>query len=356
MIDIVCAGDVVLRMAPEQPDGCAGSGNDEPSRKCEAGAMGFAISGSAAVTGIALNRLGVFTPIMGRISDDVVGRGVIPTVFREYGGTWQHLHMARGVKSSYIMELGGAEACRIQSLDAQKEFSSDDIDFNIVSKSRILHVAVSDLMESLIAGGAEELKYIIARAREGSVAVSLHVEGGLPPEAFKKDIAPLADIVVTSSGYIRAGEMRAAALYARDMIDAGVKAVAIKVADAGLYVQTSGRIGLKHVAGVGDINLENWAGRVLFSAPFKAHGRFAGTADCVVAGLLAGMATGRTIEESVDLACAADAFFEMEKKSVMGITSMEKITERIENGWDKKTSAIDTGLPYDEALKMYCAK
>ncbi len=352
MIDIVCAGDVVLRMAPEQPDGCSG----EVPRKCEAGAMGFAISGSAAVTGIALNRLGVFTPIMGRISDDVVGRGVIPTVFREYGGTWQHLHMVRGVKSSYIMEVGGAEPCRIQSLDAQKEFSSDDIDFNIVSKSRILHIAVSDMMERLIADGAAELKYIIAKAREAGVAVSLHVEGGLTPETFKTDIAPLADIVVTSSSYIGTGEMQAVTLYTQALIDAGAKAVAIKVADAGFYVQTSGRIDLKHVAGVGDINLENWAGRKLFSPPFKAHGRFAGAADCAVAGMLAGMATGRTIEESVDLACAADAFFEMEEQSVTGIASMEKITERIENGWDKKPSAVDVGLPYDEALKMYCAK
>jgi sugar/nucleoside kinase (ribokinase family) len=123
---------------------------------------------------------------------------------------------------------------------------------------------------------------------------------------------------------------------AADMLALGARIVALKLGDRGLYLRT-GPDGAPFLGG------DTWKNRELWASCFVPEPLVGttGSGDATIAGFLAAILRGQTVEDALTSAVAVGACNVEAPDALSGICSWEETQARIAAGWPRSPVAID---------------
>lgn len=333
-----------------------------PGRLIEVKGLNLALGGVVANTGLAMRKFGRRIALMGVVGNDMLGDFV--------AGKLQAQGMASGIRRTnkagtaygIVIAQPGTDRIFLEDPGCNGIFTSADINYDTVRKSRLFHFGYPTLMKSLFVNSGAELRKLLAGARKLGVTTSLDMTLPDPDSpAGKADwptilaaVLPYVDIFVPSieeilfmlepKRYARilsgaaGGDIIAAV--SPDLVERlgnrllamGVKVLMIKAGQRGAYLRT-GDIGKLNAATPLNLPAENWNGRDLWIPAFPADPRrvrnACGAGDCAVAGFLAAMLEGADIEKTGRYAMLAG------RDNLYGIDSLGGLSD-----WKRMTNMI----------------
>jgi sugar/nucleoside kinase (ribokinase family) len=324
MADVTCLGifvaDVIARPVDEYP-------RRGELALCEA--ITPSIGGCAANTGIGLQKLGVSTGVMGKVGRDGFGefvKGVLAENGLETNGVAED--DAASTSATMVMVAGDGERSFVHCIGANARLTEDDVDWELIAGSKLLHIAGHFLMPSF--DGAPCAR-VLRRAREMGITTALDTAwdaSGRWLETLRPTL-PYIDYFVPSYSEAR---RCVEGLTGRDtpenvarfFQEQGVGTVALKMGEAGSYLRGAAQDGYPEY-------------RV---PPFRVRALDAtGAGDAFAAGFLAGVMNGFDLELTGKLANAVGACCVTQVGTVAGIRPLDEtlrfIKEQEKSGWHK---------------------
>lgn len=233
--------------------------------------------GEIATAMVGLQRLGLRTRYAGRFGDDMAGTFGINSLESE-GVDIEFAEIVRGARTQIafiVVDERSGERTVIWKRDAKLAYAADGAPSSIVDNARILHITPHDTQACIV---------LARRAKEVGTVVSIDLDNAFPG---LEDLLPLVDILITSAEWparmFGIDNKREALTTLRDKY--GAKVVGITLGENGslilcenAFIETSGFPvpgGCKDTTGAGD--------------SFRA-------------GLLFGLVSGVSIEESARMA------------------------------------------------------
>jgi len=309
MSDIICLGilvaDVIARPVDSYP---------APGKLQLCDEMRPTIGGCAANTGIGLQKLGIETGVIGKVGRDGFGEMVRATL-EENGLDVRGVSTDAEVSTSATMVMIASDSERsfIHYTGANATFTADDVDWSLMENAKLLHVAGHGVMPAF---DGQPCADVLRRAKEMGLETALDTAGDASPEWMEHLLptlpyidyfVPSYDEVISCLPAPKSGAhtpQRAA----RAFLDEGVKVVALKMGEAGCYIND---------------------GQNEWSIPaFRVEAKDAtGAGDAFAAGFLAGVRRGFGLEKSGRLGNATGACCVTQVGTVAGIRSLEETLE-----------------------------
>lgn len=388
MLDAVCAGHVCLDLVPtflSQPPQL--SDIFVPGKLTDIGALQIAAGGSIVNTGVALSKFGMKTTVMALIGDDELGALTSETLMKE-GMSGDYLTVRKGASTSYsiVLSVPGYDRMFLENQGTNYEFGPEDIDWEVVKDTRLFHIGYISHLQRLYENDGELLEEILKKAKDCGATTSLDTAmPDLASDAARCDwqrifarCMPYVDIFCPSveellymtdpCEYWRLHDMDWDILHnlsidvisamASRMVGMGAKIVYVKCGYLGQYLKTAPATEM-HDGGRGfPENIEEWASKDIFSAPFRVREvrSTIGAGGVAIAGLLCGILSGETPEESLQLACAAAAYCVKSLSAVGDLATVEKMKSKIDGGWEKLSiNYLGPLFSYDPDKRLYTA-
>lgn len=262
--------------------------------------------GCAANTGVALAKIGVSTAVIGKVGVDGLGDFMVGVLER-------HGIDARGVtrepsvgtSGTMVMVRSDGERSFIHYIGANASLTENDVNFESLKGTRILHIAGSLVMPGM---DGEPTARVLGKAQEMGIITTLDTvwdSHGRWMDVLKPCL-PYVDYAVPSIEEARmvTGKQDPADV-AEALMDQGVKNVGLKMGGNGCYVRSSD-------AGV----------RIpAFDVPVIDA---LGAGDCFAAGFLTGILHGWDLEKTGRFANAVGALCVMALGATTGVKSLEE--------------------------------
>ncbi len=266
--------------------------------------MTLHIGGCAANTGIDLAKLGIPTAVLGKVGADGLGDFVVNTL-KQHGLDIRGVVQDPQATTSATMVLVGSDGERtfLHHLGGNARYTAEDVHWDVISESRILHVAGALVMPAL---DGEPMAHVLRRAKQMGCITSLDTVW----DATGKWMATLRPCLAYTD-YFLPSLAEAQALtgleaprdVARALRDAGVGIVGLKLGERGCYVQT--------------------ADTELTVPSFKVEAvDGTGTGDAWDAGFLCGILEGWDLERTALFANAVGAFCVQGLGATAGVRTM----------------------------------
>lgn len=368
--DAVVAGHLCLDMIPD----LTGISEDRfaqafgPGRLTEVGPAIFGTGGPVSNTGLALTKLGIETRLMGKVGDDALGQ-VVQEIVGSYGpGTASGMLVDKRVNTSYTVVLSppGVDRFFLHYPGANDTFSANDVRYEQLSEARLFHFGYPPIMRLMYESDGAELTEIFRRARETGVTTSLDM--ALPDPSSAAGQADWVTILTATLPYVDVflpsieeilymlrpevyDELYRAANgpsflplitpqllsdTSHKLLQMGVKIVALKLGDRGLYLRTAGQPSIEALGRARPSDPASWADRELWTACFKVDVvGTAGSGDATIAGFLSALLRGMSPEEAVTAAVAVGACNVEAADTLGGVRSWDETMRRIANGWER---------------------
>jgi sugar/nucleoside kinase (ribokinase family) len=349
---VVVAGHICLDVIPaltEVPD-------VRPGGLVVVGPPAVSTGGPVGNVGLALHRLGVPVRLMGKIGDDMFGRAVLDVLRARDPHLADGMIVVPGETTSYsaVINPPGVDRTFLHCPGANDTFGAADVPLDGLAGARILHLGYPPLMRRLYADGGAELCTLLSAVRARGLVTSLdlcepdpHSEAGhvewaallaraLPAvDVFAPSLDELSRMLGPPDGALDLGRLRALADRVMAM---GPAVIALKLADQGLYVRTSGDgAALERLCRTLELDRAAWWGREVLAPCFRAT-RVAGTTgagDCTIAGLLAALLRG---EDPVGVATSATAVGACSVEApdaTGGVPPWPDVAARLAAGWPR---------------------
>jgi sugar/nucleoside kinase (ribokinase family) len=259
--------------------------------------------GCAANTAISLAKLGVPVSVCGRVGDDVFA-GVVLRDLHAHGVDTGAVSAVAGLgtSKSVIVPVRGDDRRFIHTVGANAALAAADIPAHFITSAPVIYVGGYLVLAGLLQG---ELAGKLREARSHGARIVLDV--AIPSEhpglsvAAISELLPLADYFVPNDDEARAltGEDEPAR-QARALLDAGARAVVIKLGERGAHVQTrelafdmpAPRVEVVEPSGAGDAFAAGLVVGILENWPLERAIRFAsvtGASACTALGCWAGV-------------------------------------------------------------------
>ncbi|HEX2954494.1 MAG TPA: carbohydrate kinase family protein [Bacillota bacterium] len=385
--EAVVAGHVCLDITPEFSDDHRSLREIfVPGRLINIGAAKISTGGAVSNTGIPLSLMGIRVRLIGKIGRDLFGQGV-REVFHRYG-VENGLLEAEGEHTSYTVVIAtpGYDRIFLHDPGANNTFATNDIGENVFNNTRLFHFGYPPIVRRTYLDGGLELVKLFKTAKEKNVSTSLDMcmpdasaeSGRVNWEAILQRTLPYVDIFAPSIEEIlfmlqrdeyerlsqTASETDPLAGFKMDMLadlsgrllEYGAKIVLLKCGTKGLYIRTGSKTDLAGMGKAAPTQLDNWSNRELFEEIYHVpHVVSAtGAGDCCIAGFLAALLRGKTIENSLRIACAAGALNVQTYDSHSGMRPLNEIEQLIAEGWEKEESRVTEGyFQYNRAEKHW---
>ncbi len=374
MVEAIAAGHICVDLIPhfEVDAGNELSAYLAPGRLSEVGPMTLSTGGSVPNTGLNLKRLGVDTRLMGKISDDILGRAILEIV-RSYGPELiEAMIVVPGEVSSYTCVISPPHIDRVflHCPGANHTFGADDVQYDLVAEARVFHFGYPPYLGRMYARDGQEMVHMFRRVQESGVTTSLDMampdpagpSGQVDWTAIMRRVMPYVDLFVPSAeewlfmvdrarfealsatvgpagmlDALQVGEIRALADEALDM---GAQVVVLKLGERGIYMRTA--IHISDLGRGGPANLASWQGRELWVprfVPSKLVGT-TGAGDATIAGFLAAVLRNVSPERALTIAAAVGACNVEAADALSGVRTWEETLARIDAGWQKAPLAI----------------
>ena len=377
-IEIVAAGHTCLDLIPAFTiNGKVNKLTDVlvPGKMINMGECVVVGGGPVTNAGVSIRRLGVKTELIGKVGNDDFGREIL-SWYEEHEGHFQGIKAVDGESTSYTIAicLPGIDRFYLHHCGANDTFGYDDMDFDLVRRSKLLLFGYPPWMRKLYERNGAELTRILKHAKELGTTTALDLS--LPDAdgygdkfdwlAILKDWVPLSDMMMPSAEEIfyflykeKFLRMRAQlgakgsvldhltvrdiATMGNDLIEMGTAVALIKCGHRGLYVRTADKDRLEELGAAKCSDLENWANRELWFTVYQEE-KFVGalgSGDSAIAGFLAAFVWCHTIESCLRYANAAGSMNVTVPDGLTWNKGFNDLTTRIKAGWKTKEMHID---------------
>jgi len=334
-----------------------------------------------------LNRLGITTRLIGKIGDDLFGR-TICQIINSYGEDLTKdmiVHPSGNTSYTIIINYPGVDRIFLHSPAVNDTFQIDNIPYESLQQARLFHFGYPPLMRSTFIDNGSALTEIFWRAKQTGVSTSLDMAFPDPSsEAGQADwgsilrsVLPHVDIFIPSVEEIlfmirrvTYREMCAAVVdsdilplitpellsdLSGELIEMGTRIVGLKLGYRGLYLRTSDRLQMDPMGRAHPPNPDAWASKELWAPCFKVIvAGTTGSGDATIAGFLAALLRGLSIEESLRMAAAVGACNVEAVDALSGIRSWETTRARLAAGWEQHSLDLDSsGWNFDKDSRLW---
>jgi len=387
--DAVVAGHICLDLHPD----LSGSAREPfekifvPGHLIEAGPVTYAPGGAVSNTGLALYRLGIATRLVGKVGNDLFQQTLYQIIASSGENLTEDIIIDDSVGTSYtvIINYPGMDRIFLHHPGANDSFAARDVPFGLLQRARLFHFGYPPLMRSTFLNDGVQLEMIFRQAHQMGVTTSLDMAfpdptseaGHADWRSILKSVLPHVDIFIPSVEEIlfmmrrpTYEEMCAANAgpnilplispellsdIAQELIEMGARIVGLKLGYRGLYLRTANPFLMKLMGRAGPSNPDTWASKELWAACFKIEvAGTTGSGDATIAGFLAALLRGLSIEESLRLAVAVGACNAEAVDALSGIRSWETTLARLAAGWEQQILDLDCpGWNFDEANGLW---
>jgi sugar/nucleoside kinase (ribokinase family) len=377
-LEIVAAGHTCLDLIPAFTiEGTVDRMTDVlvPGKMINMGRCVVVGGGPVTNAGVSIRRLGVKTELIGKIGNDDFGRQVL-SWYEEHEGHFQGIKTVEGESTSYTIAIciPGIDRFYLHHCGANDTFGYDDMDFDLVARSKLMLFGYPPWMARLYENDGRELTRILGKTRALGTTTALDLSlpdadsraGQVDWLAILKDWVPLSDIMMPSAEEIfyflhkaeflekkaRLGPresvldhltVKEISTLGREMLEMGAAVAMVKCGHRGLYVRTAGEARLRSMGAAGCADLDNWADRELWFPVYQEE-RFVGalgSGDSAIAGFLAAFVWGRSIECCLRYANAAGSMNVTVPDGLTWNRGFDDLTRRIAAGWKTRDLRID---------------
>lgn len=361
-----------------------------PGKLVEIGTALIATGGAVSNTGLALHRLGLQVNLMGKVGDDLFGQ-VILGKLRGYGE-----HLTEGMiispneHSSYTIVISppGVDRIFLHCTGANDTFQAEDVDLESLDGVRLFHFGYPPLMRNMYEHKGDDLVRLLSGVKKRGLTVSLDLAKPDPLTAagqadwrtILEKALPFVDVFLPSFEEILCmlrpdlyrqmqldhgteellpfAEGPLLSQLADELLDMGAAVVALKLGEFGLYMKTSSDrarlLSMGTCTPVGEM-IENWLGKELLAPCFHVDTvGTTGAGDCTIAGFLAGLLKGMTVEEVLVSAVGVGACNVEEADAVSGVPVWSDVQNRIKLGWLQRTQSLPLpGWSWNESYGLW---
>lgn len=302
MPDVTCVGLLTADVVGKPIDALPGRGHLAFVERME-----LHTGGCAANTGMGLAKLGVQTAIIGKVGRDGFGDFIVQRCADSGIDVSRMVRDERTATSAtMVLVHSDGERSFLHYTGANATFTAEDVDFEIVKASKVLHVAGSQVLPAL--DGAP-MAGLLQRAQDCGIITALDTVWD--PVGRWMEVTgpclPFVDYFLPSYEEARmlANGLEAPEDVAQFLLDAGAKVVALKLGRKGCYVRSA-------------------AGEEFRLPAFTVNAIDAlGAGDAFVAGFLAGVVRDWNLEQCARFATAVGACCVTALGATTGIRSFE---------------------------------
>lgn len=377
-IEIVAAGHTCLDLIPAFTiEGKVDKITDVlvPGKMINMGKCVVVGGGPVTNAGVSIRRLGVKTELIGKIGDDDFGKQIL-TWYEEYEGHFKGIKMVKGESTSYTIAIciPGIDRFYLHHCGANDTFGYDDMDFDLVGRSKLMLFGYPPWMKKLYDNTGAELTKILKKTKELGTTTVLDLSipdanspaGQVDWKAILKNWVPLTDIMVPSAeevlfflykdrflkiksnlgpkeSVLDHVTVKDISTLGKDLINMGTAIAMVKCGHRGLYIRTADKERLKKLGAAGCKTLENWANRELWFPVYQEE-KFVGalgSGDSAIAGFLSAFVREYTIESCLRYANAAGSMNVTVPDGLTWNKGFDDLTRRIKSGWKTKEPKID---------------
>ncbi|WP_256756921.1 carbohydrate kinase family protein [Cohnella sp. WQ 127256] len=375
--EVIVAGHICLDIIPTIPNrNVSTDALLVPGKLVDIGEAIISTGGAVSNTGIALHRLGSPVKLMGKIGNDLFGKAIIDVLESHSPLLAEGMIVAEGEASSYSIVISppGVDRIFLHCTGTNDTYSAKDISFEQLDSAKLFHFGYPPLMRCMYENEGEGLVDLLRQAKERGVTVSLdmakpdpespagqvhwrtilnkalpHVDIFLP--SFEEILYMLYPEVYTSfieragsNDILHLVDGSILSMISDDLLAMGAAVVGLKLGEHGLYVRTSPNANA--IAGMGrcapeEANIQAWCNQELLANCYQV--KVAGTTgagDCTIAGFLAAMLRGVTIEEALRFAVGVGACNVEKSDATSGVPTWDEVQARINEGWDHRSLTL----------------
>jgi sugar/nucleoside kinase (ribokinase family) len=377
-IEIVAAGHTCLDLIPAFTiEGTVDKITDVlvPGKMINMGECVVVGGGPVTNAGVSIRRLGVKTELIGKIGNDDFGRQIL-NWYEENEGHFKGIKMVEGESTSYTIAIciPGIDRFYLHHCGANDTFGYDDMDFDLVKRSKLMLFGYPPWMRKLYENTGSELTKILKKSKELGVTTALDLSlpdvdsyaGQVNWKAILENWVPLSDIMVPSAEEIfyflhkekflekkeKLGPkdsvldhltVKEISDVGSDLIKMGAAIAMIKCGHRGLYIRTAGKARLEDLGAAECSDPDNWADRELWFPVYQEE-KFVGalgSGDSAIAGFLSAFVWNHTIESCLRYANAAGSMNVTVPDGLTWNKGFADLTKRIESGWKTKDLEIN---------------
>ncbi len=390
--DAVVAGHICLDVIPD----LTGSPQDEleamflPGRLLEVGPATFSTGGAVSNTGLALNKLGIRTQLMGKVGDDLFGQAVTQIVGSYGPDLADGMAVDKMVSTSYtiIISLPGVDRMFLHCPGANDTFSASDVRYDLVSETRLFHFGYPPIMKLMFENDGVQLAEVFRRARETGVTTSLDIALPDPASAagradwmtILKSTLPYVGVFLPSieeilymlhrqtydelseaaggGGFLPLITPQLLSDLSRELLEIGVKIVAFKLGDRGLYMRTANQSAIESLGRARPSDPAAWADKELWVPCFKVDVvGTTGAGDATIAGFLSALLRDMSPEAALTAAVAVGACNVEAADALSGIRPWDETLRRIASGWARHDLNLEApGWRFDDGHQLWVAE
>jgi len=377
-LEIVAAGHTCLDLIPAFTlDGKVDKLTDVlvPGKMINMGECVVVGGGPVTNAGVSIRRLGVKTELIGKIGNDDFGKEIL-NWYEEHEGHFQGIKAVDGESTSYTIAIciPGIDRFYLHHCGANDTFGYDDMNFDLVARSKLMLFGYPPWMRKLYENGGRELTRILEKTKELGTTTALDLSlpdadsyaGKVDWLAILKDWVPLSDFMLPSAEEIfyflyreeflekkaKLGPresvldhltVKEISTLGSDLVRMGAAIAMVKCGHRGLYVRTAGKDRLTRMGAAQCSDLENWACRELWFPVYEEE-KFVGalgSGDSAIAGFLSAFVWNHTIESCLRYANAAGSMNVTVPDGLTWNKGFDDLTRRIKAGWKTKELKMD---------------
>lgn len=384
--DTIVAGHICLDVIPDFNVGIQQPFDQtfRPGRLIEVGNVAFSTGGPVANTGMAMDRLDIKTQLMGKTGDDLYGRKIHQLCAHANPQLAEGMVTDPNVNTSYTVVINPPQVDRIflHFPGANSTFCAEDVRYDRIERSRLFHLGYPPLMRMMYENEGAELAEIFRRAKATGVTTSLDMSlpdsaapsGRADWRAILRRTLPHVDIFLPSCEellYMLRRETHATMVAAGDFLEQvtpelltelsdealalGAKIVAIKLGHRGFYTRIGDEAAIASLGRARPENVDGWANTEIWAPAFQVEEVGAtGSGDSSIAGFMAALLRGRSLQDVVISATAVGACNVEAADGLSGILPWQATQDRIASGWEKHPLVISApGWTFDPAVKLW---
>ncbi len=388
---IIVAGHICLDVTPEflSPQAIAIDKLFIPGKLINMGEVNISTGGPVSNTGIALQKMGVRTKLMGKIGDDLFGSGLIGLLKQQ--NNHDGMIVMKGEQTSYTIVIvpPGVDRIFLHNPGANNTFVANDLDYNFIKKAQLFHFGYPPLMQNMFRNNGKQLAEAFKQVKSLNITTSLDMSlpdrnsesGQVDWDIVLKKTLPNVDLFLPSYEEIvymiapEKFEQMGGKSNPHDLLDNfdagllselsnkllnyGAKIIAIKCGEKGFYIRTASKEKLANIGKAKPADIDNWANREIHEESYhvKNIASATGSGDSSIAGFLASYLNGLSIEKSVKMACAVGAQNITKFDAISGIKDWEYTEKFVSENHSKNTLNLNKNQwTFNEQLMQWNGK
>ena len=347
-----------------------------PTRLTSIGKAVLSTGGVVSNTGLAMRRLGMQVALMGKCGADTFGRATLEILEREAPGTARYIAVSKNEPTSYTVVLSppGVDRFFLHCSGTNDTFALKDLNLATIKRAKLFHFGYPTLMKRSLANNGRELIKIFKTVHELGITTSLDLSlpdpnspaGRLDWMKLLPKLLPHVDIFVPSVEELtfimsparfkkllrraKGGDlldnldMAMVMKLAGQCLQMGVKVMLVKCGRLGVYVRTASQSQLEQMGKAYPAKkIKDWAQREIFEPSFlvKKVASALAAGDCAVAGFLAGLLRGVSLDDALRYSTALGAQNVLVIDAISGIKSWKQTTEQIRKRPAKTSLQLD---------------